>query len=297
MLNSTSSSTLAITIDSRRRNGQKLSCENCRKSKLACDHTLPVCGRCIRRKCREPCVYHPAPMTKLDTAKRASRERPPPAKRHLPSPSISTPRSTDALNLETHEDSSRERSLDVCRTAAVGIPDLGAQNGSLHTSEFLGSTNYRAILDEYQIELQPQSAGTGNSKTTMPWRRSETLSLAKTALLKLPRRDTCHSLIDRSLEYPDLGSHLPSLRSLNETFWKSFGASLAEPRKPHGLSAMIDTLSVNTINGKSNEYETSAAWFQAPTVNSESKFQTFVPLQSQHYNSDLTLDFIFVHST
>lgn len=283
MLTSTSSPTLAITIDSRRRNGQKLSCENCRKSKLACDHTLPVCGRCIRRKCREPCVYHPAPMTKVDTAKRASQERPPPAKRHLPSPSISTSRSTDALNLETHEDSSREKSPDVCCTAAVGIPDLGAQNVSLHTSEFLGSTNYRAILDEYQIELQPQCAETGNPKTTMPWRRSEVTSLAKTALLNLPSRDTCQSLIDRSLEYPDLGSHLPSLRLLNETFWKSFGASLGMPRKTQGLPAMMDTLSVNTINGKGKEYETSNAWLQAPTINSEPTFQTLVPLQRQHY--------------
>lgn len=296
-MNSTSSPTLAITIDSRRRNGQKLSCENCRKSKLACDHTLPVCGRCIRRKCRDPCVYHPAPMTKMDTAKRAARERPPPAKRHLPSPSISTPRSTDAPNLETHEDSSRERSHDVSRTAAVGIPDLDHQNISLRTSEFLGSTNYRAILNEYQIELQPQSAAPENPETTMPWRRSEFLSLAKTALLNLPSRDTCQSLIDRNLEYPDLGSHLPSLRSLNKTFWKYYGASLAVPRNSQGLSAMIDTLSVNTINGKDNEYETSKAWFQAPTVNSEPNFQTLVPLQSQHCKSDLSLDFIFVQNT
>lgn len=47
-----------------RRNGQRPSCEPCRKSKLACDHSLPICGRCRRRKIEEKCHYHPAPMSR-----------------------------------------------------------------------------------------------------------------------------------------------------------------------------------------------------------------------------------------
>ncbi|KAL4955817.1 hypothetical protein BDW69DRAFT_204101 [Aspergillus filifer] len=46
-----------------RRNGQLSSCEPCRKSKLRCDHTSPVCGRCLRNDHAERCVYHPAPLT------------------------------------------------------------------------------------------------------------------------------------------------------------------------------------------------------------------------------------------
>ena len=219
MQSSTPFATPAAIVESRRRNGKKLSCENYRKSKLACDHTLPVCGRCVRRKCREPCVYHPAPMTKLDTSsKRASQGQPRPAKRPLLSQGSSTPDSTEALDMVTEKDYSREGSLDLFSTSAIGIPDLKAQNDSLYASEFLGSINYRAILDEYQIEVEPKSAATETSITAMPWRRSETLLLARTALLHLPSRDTCYCLIDRSLEYPDLGAHLPSLRSLNETF-------------------------------------------------------------------------------
>jgi len=45
-----------------RRNGQLSSCEPCRTSKLRCDHTSPVCGRCQRRGLR--CTYHPAPLTR-----------------------------------------------------------------------------------------------------------------------------------------------------------------------------------------------------------------------------------------
>lgn len=47
-----------------RRNGKEKACEPCRKGKLACDHSVPVCSRCIRRKITSKCVYHPAPMTK-----------------------------------------------------------------------------------------------------------------------------------------------------------------------------------------------------------------------------------------
>jgi hypothetical protein len=41
----------------RRRNGKQQACEPCRKAKIACDHVLPVCERCRRRKVVEKCVY------------------------------------------------------------------------------------------------------------------------------------------------------------------------------------------------------------------------------------------------
>lgn len=49
----------------RRRNGKEQACEPCRKAKIACDHTLPVCTRCKRRKITDKCVYMSAPMTKI----------------------------------------------------------------------------------------------------------------------------------------------------------------------------------------------------------------------------------------
>ncbi len=48
----------------RRRNGKEQACEPCRLAKIACDHSLPVCHRCIRRKVPSKCVYLPAPMTR-----------------------------------------------------------------------------------------------------------------------------------------------------------------------------------------------------------------------------------------
>lgn len=51
------------TMPTKRRNGQLWSCEPCRKSKLRCDHTTPVCARCVRRNKADLCIYHPAPLT------------------------------------------------------------------------------------------------------------------------------------------------------------------------------------------------------------------------------------------
>lgn len=51
-----------------RRNGQLSACEPCRKSKLRCDHSRPICGRCARRRRPEQqCHYHPAPTAKQVT--------------------------------------------------------------------------------------------------------------------------------------------------------------------------------------------------------------------------------------
>ncbi|PLN80641.1 putative Zn(II)2Cys6 transcription factor [Aspergillus taichungensis] len=47
-----------------RRNGLPSSCEPCRKSKLRCDHTLPVCQRCVAHRRQQQCTYHPCPLTK-----------------------------------------------------------------------------------------------------------------------------------------------------------------------------------------------------------------------------------------
>ncbi|GFF99318.1 C6 transcription factor, putative [Aspergillus udagawae] len=51
-------------MSSPRQNGVQGYCEPCRKSKLRCDHSTPVCERCVRRGKSDVCVYHPSPMTR-----------------------------------------------------------------------------------------------------------------------------------------------------------------------------------------------------------------------------------------
>ncbi|KAL3462215.1 hypothetical protein BJX64DRAFT_288545 [Aspergillus heterothallicus] len=59
-----------------RKNGQQPSCEPCRTSKLRCDHSKPVCQRCVARNRAGQCVYHPCPLTKpRDTRQRKEQAR------------------------------------------------------------------------------------------------------------------------------------------------------------------------------------------------------------------------------
>ncbi|KAF7181881.1 hypothetical protein CNMCM7691_001178 [Aspergillus felis] len=51
-------------MSSPRRNGVQTTCEPCRRSKLRCDHPIPVCKRCVRTAKSDVCVYHPSPMTR-----------------------------------------------------------------------------------------------------------------------------------------------------------------------------------------------------------------------------------------
>ena len=78
------------TTPLKRRNGKLQSCEPCRKRKLSCDHRLPVCSRCIRRKQVDECYYHPAPMTRMTSCA-------------LPSPAVTqhSPSESSAVVLST----------------------------------------------------------------------------------------------------------------------------------------------------------------------------------------------------
>ncbi|EME84636.1 uncharacterized protein MYCFIDRAFT_203102 [Pseudocercospora fijiensis CIRAD86] len=62
-----SAAQLQSVTPSYRRNGKLFSCEPCRRGKLRCDHSSPVCGRCARRGKEDQCIYHPAPLTKPRT--------------------------------------------------------------------------------------------------------------------------------------------------------------------------------------------------------------------------------------
>ncbi|KAI2607917.1 hypothetical protein GGR54DRAFT_633195 [Hypoxylon sp. NC1633] len=54
----------SVLTGKHRRNGKLQSCEPCRRSKLRCDHVVPTCGRCIKRRCVDQCIYHPNPLSR-----------------------------------------------------------------------------------------------------------------------------------------------------------------------------------------------------------------------------------------
>lgn len=50
----------------KRRNGQQAACEPCRKAKLKCDHALPVCSRCRKRRKPGQCIVIGSPTARAE---------------------------------------------------------------------------------------------------------------------------------------------------------------------------------------------------------------------------------------
>ncbi|KAI0849497.1 hypothetical protein F5Y00DRAFT_261629 [Daldinia vernicosa] len=111
-----------------RRNGRPQACDPCRKRKLACDHTQPVCSRCKKRKQDGECVY-------LASSSRISTSKSP-----LPSPAPSTPLP-----------SPRRGSLRHPQNNPALTPDT--QVSGLFRPGYLGPTSYCNIYEDTENSL------------------------------------------------------------------------------------------------------------------------------------------------
>ncbi|KAI1660453.1 hypothetical protein F4813DRAFT_350017 [Daldinia decipiens] len=111
-----------------RRNGRPQACDPCRKRKLACDHTRPVCSRCKKRKQDDECVY-------LLSGSRILTSKSP-----LPSSAPSTPLL-----------SPRRGSLQHSQNSSTLTPD--AQVSGLTRPGYLGPTSYCNIYEDTENSL------------------------------------------------------------------------------------------------------------------------------------------------
>ena len=114
----------------RRRNGKQQACEPCRKSKQRCDHTMPVCHRCKRRRVPSECKYEPWPIeisTKRYTVS------------GVPSNTDGVPRSDAAVNLR--------------RPDGYEIFAAGSTYVQKRPNGYLGPTAYSAIFLKQQGKL------------------------------------------------------------------------------------------------------------------------------------------------
>lgn len=218
----------------RRRNGTQQACEPCRKSKLRCDHSIPICGRCKRRKVVSECKYEPSPSKSM---------RPDIGTSPSVSPARSTRKSSPPLPLEHQND---------YEIFAAGSPYVQkCPNG------FLGPTAYSAIFLEQQGKLDlglldpcksyhKHANGAGHGRLShdisVPHDvaahepNAAAVRLGTNILNALPSRDICERLIKRYDVFYDIVSHKPSIKVNYKSFWDTYGQCLAEPKDPAKLS-------------------------------------------------------------
>ncbi|KAI0862263.1 hypothetical protein F4860DRAFT_122103 [Xylaria cubensis] len=134
----------------RRPNGRPQACEPCRKRKVACDHTQPICNRCRKRRQTDDCIYLASAQPKT----------PPIARRQPPSPVSSV---SSVVR--------RSAATDVSETTDTRSPDP-----RLMASGYLGFTSFSAVYEETQISLNrlqgshatPSDSGDGSQETSAP---------------------------------------------------------------------------------------------------------------------------------
>ncbi|KAH8811829.1 hypothetical protein F5884DRAFT_671116 [Xylogone sp. PMI_703] len=171
----------------RRRNGKQQACEPCRKGKMACDHSVPFCGRCVRRKMTSACIYHPAPMTRPKPTAgpelvngRTGFVSTPDALNSSEYPShmiavtetatnlpnmenvgYSDLRSSKTLNTPPCEDTGRQRTLSEIRYANEGSNTIISPGSSgsgdtvvQRSSTYHGPTSFLAVFNEHRAKFQ-----------------------------------------------------------------------------------------------------------------------------------------------
>ncbi|KAH7304040.1 hypothetical protein B0I35DRAFT_445758 [Stachybotrys elegans] len=120
-------------MELRRPNGRLQACDPCRLRKVACDHTLPVCRRCLKRKQEAQCVYlmGDAGSKRSDHGNRRRANR-----------GSRTSESLSASGTSSHQPTPDDTSP-LPSTTAFG---------------YLGATSYSCVFEDTTRELDPVHA-------------------------------------------------------------------------------------------------------------------------------------------
>lgn len=204
----------------RRRNGRPQACEPCRKRKIACDHTLPVCQRCKRRKTTSACIYLAAPMTQK-----------PEVDQELPNLS-----SLPALDIASP--GLRRSSINSGSSPPKAVAHAILTNSSV----FFGPTSFSAVFHENQEDFG-SALDSGNDTVTTdsaPRRKvgvdsyaldAHLVRLGAKVLSRLPDQHTCNLLLERHVCQNDNdGWFKPATQYCSDMLWSTYGRYLIGPK-------------------------------------------------------------------
>ncbi|GFF51546.1 chromatin structure-remodeling complex protein RSC30 [Aspergillus udagawae] len=163
-----------------RRNGQLPSCEPCRKSKLGCDHTRPICNRCVRRGRADQCLYHPAPLTKPRDTKAAAIRKPRQKPTHSPGQSANVSVSAAGVSPIGIRDVSVSVSASVSASPLTIGESHAWEKRPFANPGFLGLTSYSdnvtgyaAVLDHAMRPRDSGGSGSGSIAAVVDLRQVE----------------------------------------------------------------------------------------------------------------------------
>ena len=233
----------------RRRNGKQQACEPCRKAKIACDHSLPVCDRCKRRKVASKCVYLAAPMTR--PASEGNRRESETTRLNFPptpkttSSTITSPRAS--IQTESSVRPNPESGPFVRSGGFFGptnFADIYLQN-----RENLGNEDIQISIDSrdpYVTPYEGLQSQTFLMLASNELRGSPRVALGVKILRSLPDQATCNFLMEWYFENSHecvLDKH--SMMAIVNSLWTTYGKFLKEPRRADDLENMSSVLCKN----------------------------------------------------
>lgn len=234
----------------RRRNGRPQACEPCRRRKVACDHRLPICSRCIRKSAPQNCRYLikgqlvtpalPSAGTRRQSAD--SRQHGQPAE---PSPPTLSP---------------------------TALKDLASPSDRI--SGYLGATSFPEFYRETQKHLDhvaglepaldglagSNNSGMASTNTAVP--DAVAFETAFAVLRTIPEQGGANFLCGRNVNPSDAWCRLAVYR-LHDSLWKTLGHFLKGERSNDALSQMALLLFQNSSKPLREDFTDAEEWYEA----------------------------------
>ena len=231
-----------------RRNRRQPACEVCRKQKLACDHALPTCSRCVRRGLSSDCYYHPSPMKKdgprkIRTAKTSMALKEPASTGHdhgLLTPSTPPAAAVLSESKTTPDDAS----------TLFTDNHLGPRGPSRPSAIFAeNQADLGSGLWDVETEVSNHD-DLHNRNSTSNFCSHEHVQSGLKVLLSLPSQVRCIELMDRyfvALHPMDPILHKPTIEFWLRGFWTSYAEHLGEPRDRENLQVLAQIICKNQL--------------------------------------------------
>lgn len=211
----TQASSATAGVAPKRRNGRQQACLPCHRKKVACDHTLPICGRCRAKGKAEDCIY-------VSTGEMSS---PAPKRRRFSASAVDAP------------------------AAPLRRSHVHSPPGYLGPTSFFpvfeeARTHLQAPLAEAEPPASPAEAAEDEVPSSSPEIPKEAWSPRVKLLACIPSRETSEALFKRHVNPMD-GWIRGARPRLADSLWETFGSCLSS-RRAADLRAMAAVLSTNT---------------------------------------------------
>ncbi|EHK50223.1 hypothetical protein TRIATDRAFT_164285, partial [Trichoderma atroviride IMI 206040] len=235
----------------RRRNGRPQACEPCRRRKVACDHRLPICSRCIRKSAPQSCRYL--------------------IKGQLVTPALS---SVGAIRRQSADSRQHGQPAEPSppTLSPTALKDLASPSDRI--SGYLGATSFPEFYRETQKHLdcvaglEPTRdglAGSNNSgmtstNTVVP--DAAAFEAAFAVLRLIPEQGGANFLYARNVNPSDAWCRL-AVDRLHDSLWKTLGHFLEGERSNEALSQMALFLFQNSSKPLREDFTDPDEWYDA----------------------------------